>query len=146
MSFHSIPINMDAAVIFHGRAPLLSFQEFSARDPQLSGCNVNDTARQQVYESYKAEYTEALFHIMVARCPHLTFSKLGVASTRSEPTEGLSPWVQDRNTGTSHQEPRQATQLRSHWEVRDPRRRVPLLRKRRLPDAIRTCCSWNKQQ
>ncbi|MCJ1382789.1 hypothetical protein MMC17_005902 [Xylographa soralifera] len=76
MSHHSTTDNMDdAAVIFRGTAPLESFRQFSARDPRFSSCSVNPTARQQEYESYKAEYTETLFHTMVARCPHLTFQQ-----------------------------------------------------------------------
>ena len=64
---------MDAGGIFHGTAPLVSFQHFSAHDPRVSGCSAGTTALQQEYESYKAEYTKALFDTMVARCSHLTF-------------------------------------------------------------------------
>ncbi|MCJ1437346.1 hypothetical protein MMC27_006733 [Xylographa pallens] len=64
---------MDAGVIFHGTAPLVSFQQFSARVPRSSGDSVAATALQQEYESYNAEYTKALLHTMVARSPNLTF-------------------------------------------------------------------------
>ena len=75
ISPHSTTINMDAIVIFHGTATLPSFQDFSARDPRYSGCNIYFTPRQQEYESYKAEYIKALLHMMVARCPHLGYQQ-----------------------------------------------------------------------
>ncbi|MCJ1400433.1 hypothetical protein MMC11_003638 [Xylographa trunciseda] len=62
----------DAAAIFRDIMPLMTFRQFSAHNPQFFGCSSHATARQQEYESYKADYPEELFETMVERCQHLT--------------------------------------------------------------------------